>query len=416
MQLPRPATRVTALLTCLGSLVALAGCGAAEAAPQNVTVYASFPLQGAQRTLSEGIVNGVRLALDQADNRAGEFTVTLRVLDDSTAEVGRWDPGQTSANARQAAGDPSAVAYLGEFNSGASAISIPILNQSGLAQVSPGNTAVGLTTAEAGAEPGEPDRYYPSGERTFLRVVPRDSVQGAALASLMQQQSCQRVFLLNDGELYGSGLARNVLNAAEGLDLEVVDNQAIDPRAFNYSGLAEDIAAQDTDCVVFAGITPNNAVQLFRDLADGVPQAKLFGSDGVAESAFANSSEGGIPAAVAERTFVTAPTLSPEHYGPLGQQFFADYRSAYGDRSPEPYAIYGYEATRLVLDAIERAGEDGDDRAAVLEQLLQTQDRESVLGTYSIDHNGDTTLTDYGAYRIVDGDLLFDQVIRPDLP
>jgi len=415
MYLPRAARRATSALIALAATAAMSACsGTGAAAPADkVTIYVSFPLQGAQRTLSEGMLNGVRLALKQADGRAGRFAVTLRALDDSTAEAGRWDPGQTSANARQAAGDPRAMAYLGEFNSGASAISLPILNKAGLAQVSPGNTAVGLTTNEAGAEPGEPERYYPSGQRTYLRVVPRDRVQGAALASLMRKQSCQQVFLLNDGELYGVGLARNIAASAKDSGLKVIENRTIDAKASNYHALTANISAKKADCVAYAGITPNNAVQVFRDLAVGLPTAKLFGSDGVAESAFANPSEGGIPAITGKRMYVTAPTLGPEHYGPLGKQFFADYRNAYGDRSPEPYAIYGYEAMRLVLDAIARAGARGNDRGAVLKQLMLTRDRKSVLGTYSIDRNGDTTLTDYGAYRIAKGQLVFDHVIRP---
>lgn len=393
--------------------VTLTGCGATESTePQAVTVYTSFPLQGAGRTLSEGILNGIRLALDQADGRAGPYAVTMRSLDDASADAGQWDPGRTSANARQAASDPTTVAYIGEFNSGASAISIPILNQAGVPQVSPGNTAVGLTSSEAGSELGEPDKYYPAGRRTYLRIVPRDTVQGAALARLMRQRGCERVFMLNDRELYGVGLARNIRKVAQTLDLTILENRPIDSQAANYQALAADIAAKRADCIVFAGITSSNAVQVFRDLAAGVPDAMLFGPDGVAESAFTDPAEGGIPATAAKRTLITAPTLDPDDYGPLGQQFFADYRRAYGDRSPEPYAIYGYEAMRLVLDAIERAGERGDERSAVLQQLMATQDRESALGTYSIDVNGDTTLTDYGIYRIADGNLVFDRVIK----
>jgi len=397
---------------------ALSGCSDTDPAAQRqtVTVYTSFQLQGPQRTLSEGIVNGIRLALDQAGGRAGRFDVALRSLDDATAEAGRWDPGRTSANARQAVADPTAIAYLGEFNSGASAISIPILNRAGIPQVSPGNTAVGLTSPEAGAEAGEPDKYYPTGQRTYLRVVPRDTVQGTALARLMLERGCKRVFLLNDRELFGAGLARNVEAAAQDIGLRILENREMDPRAANYADLVAVAAASQADCVVFAGSTPSNAVQLFRDLAAGLPGAWLFGPDGVAESAFTDPAQGGIPAEAAARTLITAPTLSPAHYGPLGQAFFEDYRRTYGDRSPEPYAIYGYEAMSLVLDAIERAGARGDECAAVLEQLMRTQDRSSVLGTYSIDERGDTTLTDYGVYRVTGGQLEFASVIRGDRP
>ena len=115
-------------------------------------------------------------------------------------------------------------------------------------------------------------------------------------------------------------------------------------------------------------------------------------------------------ASVAKRVKVTVATLSPDEYPPEGQQFFKDFEQKYGDKTPDPYAIYGYEAMNLALDAIKRAG--SSDRAEILKAIFSTKDRQSVLGTYSIDENGDTTLTDYGVYSIKDGDLSFDQTIK----
>jgi branched-chain amino acid transport system substrate-binding protein len=136
------------------------------------------------------------------------------------------------------------------------------------------------------------------------------------------------------------------------------------------------------------------------------------GGDGVSDSPFVDPEQGGIPSNVARRTQITVPTLPPEAYPPAGRKFFADYAKAYGDSSPEPYAVYGYEAARLIVDAIRRAGDSGEMRAAVVKQLFRTKGRESVLGTYDIDQNGDTTLTDYGAYRIRDGELRFNRTIK----
>ena len=157
---------------------------------------------------SEAAVNGAKLALEQAGGKAGAIKVTYKPLDDSTAQAATWTPEQTSANARKAAQDDSTVLYLGEFNSGASAVSIPILNEAGIAQISPSNTAVGLTSDDPGANPGEPDKYYPTGTRTFARIVPKDTIQGAALATLMKQDGCANLQLVNDKEVYGAGLAR----------------------------------------------------------------------------------------------------------------------------------------------------------------------------------------------------------------
>jgi branched-chain amino acid transport system substrate-binding protein len=153
-------------------------------------------------------------------------------------------------------------------------------------------------------------------------------------------------------------------------------------------------------------------VQSFKDFAAALPKAKLFGPDGVAETSFADPKEGGIPADVAGRTLLTVATLSPDEYPPEGKKFFSDYERKYGEKNPDPYAIYGYEAMRLVLDAIERAG--APDRQRVIDALFNTRNRQSVLGTYSIDENGDTSLTDYGVYTIKGGELTFDRTIKAE--
>jgi branched-chain amino acid transport system substrate-binding protein len=151
-------------------------------------------------------------------------------------------------------------------------------------------------------------------------------------------------------------------------------------------------------------------VQLYKDFAAALPNAKLYGPDGVAESGFANPKDGGIPTSLDSRVKVTVATLSPDQYPPEGQDFFKAYTAKYGEDNPDPYAIYGYEAMKLGLDAIARS--KTGDKADVIKALFATKDRQSVLGTYSIDENGDTTLTDYGVYGIKDGQLTFDQTIK----
>ncbi len=161
---------------------AISGCGSNDAAANRIhgkalTIYSSVPLHGASRFNAQAVVNGERLALLQARGRVGPYRIVLKPLDDSTPQRGGWDPGQTTVNARIAIQDPTTIGYLGELNSGASAVSIPLLNRLGIPQISPTSTAVGLTSAAAGAAPGEPQKYYPTGIRTFARVVPNDTVQ-----------------------------------------------------------------------------------------------------------------------------------------------------------------------------------------------------------------------------------------------
>jgi branched-chain amino acid transport system substrate-binding protein len=376
---------------------------------KSVTVYSSYPLQGAGRAQSEAAVNGAKLALEQSGGKAGDISVKYTPLDDATAQAANWTPEQVSSNARKAAQDKSTAVYLGEFNSGGSAVSIPILNEAGIAQISPSNTAVGLTTNEPGATPGEPDKYYPTGNRTFARIVPKDTIQGAALATLMKEDGCTKVQLLNDKEVYGAGLARNIESSAKAQGLTITSNEAIDKNAANYRSLAQKAKSAGADCMVFAGITANNAAQVFKDFAAALPTAKLYGPDGVADTTFASPKEG-LPTEVANRTKVTIATLSPDQYPPEGQEFFKSYTQKYGEENPDPYAIYGYETMELALDAIKRS--KTGDKADVVKALFATKDRKSVLGDYSIDANGDTSLTDYGVYSIKDGQLQFDKTIK----
>src|SRR3954471_4565896 len=381
-----------------------------DAAGKQLTIYSSVPLQGASRVQTTAVVNGAKLALEQAGNKAGAHTIKYTPLDDSTAQAGNWTPEQESANARKAAQDKSTAVYIGTFNSGAAAVSIPILNEAGVPMVSPANTAVGLTTNQPGSNPGEPDKYYPSGTRNYTRIVPKDTIQGAALATLMKQDGCTKVQMTNDKEVYGAGLGKNVELASKSIGLSIISNEAIDKNAANYRSLAQKAKAAGADCFLYTGITANNAVQLYKDFAAALPNAKLYGPDGVSESGFANPKDGGIPTSLDSRVKVTVATLSPDQYPPEGQEFFQAYTAKYGDDNPDPYAIYGYEAMKLGLDAIARSKTGAT--ADVIKALFSTKDRSSVLGTYSIDENGDTTLTDYGVYGIKDGELTFDQTIK----
>jgi branched-chain amino acid transport system substrate-binding protein len=375
-----------------------------------VNVYSSLPLQGASRPQTTAMVQGIRLALKQANNKAGNISVKYESLDDSTAQAGTWTPEATSANARRVAQDDASGAYIGEFNSGASAISMPILNEAGVPQISPANTAVGLTTNEPGADKGEPDKYYPAGTRHYLRIVPKDTIQGAALATVMKEDGCKTVAMANDKEVYGAGLSRNIENSLKEQGVALAFNEGIDPKASNFRSLASRAKGENADCFVFSGITANGAVQIYKDFSAAIPDAKLYGPDGVAESGFADPEEGGIPSSVAGKVKVSVATLNPESYPPEGQEFFTQFEQEYGEDNPDPYAIYGYEAMRLVLDAVERAGSTS--KEDILKALFDTKDRESVLGTYSIDENGDTTLTDYGVYTIEDGELTFDKTVK----
>jgi branched-chain amino acid transport system substrate-binding protein len=396
----------------IASFVAACGSsssgGSSGGGGKNVTIYSSLPLQGATRPQSVDVNKGESLALSQAGGKGGSCKVTFKKLDDATAQAGQWDPGATSANARKAAQDKSAVAYLGEFNSGASAISIPITNDAGLQQISPANTALELTKNPGPQGKGAPGKYYPTGKRTYARVVPADHIQGAALADWMKELGVKKLFITNDKQVYGSGVAGTTSDAAKLDGIQVLGNEGIDPKAPNYRSLAQKIKSSGADAFFFGGIVDNNAVQLYKDVGAALPNAKLFGDDGVAISTFTKP----LPKALQPHTYITVATIDPKDYPPEGQKFFKDYASKYNGEKPEPYAIYGYEAMALALDAMKRAGDKCSDKAAVSAEIYKTKNRKSVLGTYSIDKDGDTTLNDFGRYLVKNGALKFDKTVK----
>ncbi len=387
--------------------------GSASSGGSTVDIYSSLPLQGSSSAQTQPMVNGIKLALSEAGGKAGSFTVNYQSLDDSTAAAGKWDPGQTAANARKAASDPKAVYYIGEFNSGASEVSIPILNQAGIPQVSPANTYVGLTTNLPGSAPGEPTKYYPTGKRTYLRIVPIDSIQAAAGLIAMKQAGCTKVAVANDKEAYGQGLA-TLLELEKGYyGLTITSNTGIDPTAPNFRSYAATVKSQGADCFYFAGIVSNGAVQITKDVHAALPSAKIFGGDGVCTGSYTSAKQGGVPAAIDPLIECTVATQNLSAY-PGGTQFLSAYKAKYGVANPDPYAIYGYEVMKLGLDTIASLGSKGNDKSAVLSALFAIKSRSSVLGTYGFDSNGDTTLKSYGLYKVgPDGSPVFDKTITP---
>jgi branched-chain amino acid transport system substrate-binding protein len=412
-------TRVlTAALVLIGG-ASVAGCGATASADNRVagrrlTIYVSLPFDGPSAIGARAVLGGVELALDHARHRVGRYRIDVRVLNDATVPSRGWDPGQTSANARLAIANSTTIGYLGDLNSGATAVSIPLLNRAGIPQISPSSTAVGLTAGGAEASPGEPQKYYPTQKRTFARVVPSDAVQAAVQAELQRRAGCRKVVVLDDGEVDGSDAATSFGVAAKAAGLNVIDIDQFEPRATSYSSLAASVAQDGADCVLISALTQNNAALVAEQVARAVPGAQLFGWSSLAETTFTAAADGGIPAWLDPRMVITVAALAPADYPPAGRRFLTDYTRRYGP--PQPYAIYGYEAMSLMLDAISRATHRGATeavRSKVLAELFATRDRRSVLGTYSIDADGDTTLDRYGVYHVSQGRLVFWKAMSP---
>jgi branched-chain amino acid transport system substrate-binding protein len=357
----------------------------------DVLIATDMVLQGSSRTQTLQIVEAVRQILDSRGWKAGAVNVGFQSCDDATAQAGKWDPGKCSQNANAYAENASLLAVIGTFNSGCAAVELPILNQApggGLAMVSPANTYVCLTEGGPGCADDEPDRYYPTGVRNYVRVVAHDAYQGAALAQFMQEQGTTNLYILNDKEAYGLGVATNVRGAAEHLGIEVVGFESWDPRSSSYEALMSKIEASGADGLFLGGLTEENGAQVIKDkikiLGDN-ETVKLYMPDGFTQQST-------IDEAGAENTrgaFFSVAGVPIEEFGPAGQEFIEEFETRVGDQPVDPYGVYGAQAAQIVLDAI--ANSDYT-RAGVIEQLYATEVKGGYLGDFSFTENGDPTL------------------------
>jgi branched-chain amino acid transport system substrate-binding protein len=392
--------------------VGLAGCAGApssdiaEATGGQLAIYSSLPLQGPAAPISEQIMGGEKLALADAGGRAGEFKIGPVWLDDANPKTGEWSPDVTSTNAKTAAEDTSTIAYIGDFDSGATAISLPIMNAAGVMQVSPGSPYEGLTSSlDAGQD--EPERFYLSGKRTFARLMPGDTAQAAAQAKLISSLQVRRLYVLDDENAFEIPLADLVAADATSAGIKVVAHDSIGTSAgATYSGEIEKILESKVQAVFFAGGGGAGTVALWRALHKADPQLLLLGSSAMVSESFTSKI-----GSAANVTYLSTPVLPVNLYPSSGQRVLSDYVKTFGGEAG-PYVLYGYEAMTLVLDAIRDAGSAGDDRQTIVDRVLATHDRESVLGRYSFAANGETTLSRYGIDTVQEGRPVFYRTIE----
>ena len=351
-------------------------------------LVSDFPLQGSSRTQTIQIVGAIRFLLDKQDWKAGDHNIAFQSCDDATAQAAKWDSGKCSQNANAYAGNDKVIGVIGTFNSGCAAIEIPVLNQApngGVPMISPANTFVCLTEGGPGCEDTEPDKYYPTGNRNYVRVVPHDAYQGAAMAEFMQAQGIKSVYVLNDKEAYGLGVATNLRNAAESLGIEIAGFEAWDPKASSYEGLFRKIGGTDADAVFLGGLIDENGAKVIKDkvatLGPNDGNIKLFAPDGFTTQQTID--EAGTAAA---GMFMSVAGVPIDQFTGAGAEFAAEFKPTLGGREIDPYAIYGAQAAQVMLDAI--AASDGT-RASVIEQLFNASVTDGLLGTFEINENGD---------------------------
>ncbi|MDF3017029.1 MAG: amino acid/amide transporter substrate-binding protein family, partial [Thermomicrobiales bacterium] len=327
-----------------------------------------------------------KLAFADFGNMAGGFALEYVPLDSGiAANNGGWDPGVESANANQAISDADCMVYMGTYNSGAAKISIPIMNEAGMAMISFANTYSGLTKDVPGTEEGEPDVYYPTGKRNYSRVIAADDIQGALGAQwAVEAKSIGSAYVLDDQSLYGHGVAQVFNDTLLELGAEVLGFEGYDPRAPDYQALMTKIADAAPDLVYVGATVENNPSKVLLDMRGLMPadQVIFLGPDGLFTQAFidgaGDASEGAI------LTFAGLPTNELE--GP-GADFFTRMSEILG-HAPDGYSTYSYDSTVAVIQAIDQVGEK--DRGKILDAIMATTNFTSLVGkTWSYTETGD---------------------------
>ena len=352
-------------------------------------IVTDLPLQGSSRTQTIQIQDAVRSQLKAAGYKAGKYKIGYQSCDDSTAQAGKWDSGKCSTNANAYAANDKVIGIIGTFNSGCAGIIIPVVNQApngGIAMVSPANTYVCLTQGGPGCDKTEPDKYYPSGTRNYARVVANDAYQGGANAEFAQSQGVKKVYILNDKEAYGLGVATNFQNAAKSLGIEIAGFDAYDPKASSYEALYKKVQSSGADAVFIGGLICENGAQLIKDkvavLGPNDGKVKLLTPDGFTTQQTiddAGSASAGM--------FMSVAGQPIDQFQGKAKEFATNFSKEYlNGKTIDPYAIYGAQAGQVMLDAI--AASDGS-RGDVIKQMFATKIDQGLLGSFSFSENGD---------------------------
>jgi len=408
---------VVALATMVGGATARSGatplpassCSAIQNGSGQILVASDLPLEGSGRAQTSQMTRAIKFVFGQHGWKAGKYSLAYQSCDDATAQAGKWDSGKCSANANNYAQNSSVGAVIGTFNSGCAEIIVPVLNRAAngpIAMVSPANTYVGLTHPGPGTAAGEPGKYYPNGKRNYARVVAADDYQGAADAVLAKSLGVKKVFILNDKEAYGLGVATNFRNAATRLGLKVVGFTAWDGKASSYEALAVKVKSSGAQGVFLGGLVCENGGKLIKDLRAGVPASvRIMMPDGFTPVS-ATIQQGG---AAAEGATVSVAGLPNSALKGAGKAFVAAFTKA-DKRPPEPYSVYAAQAAEVVVAAI---AQSNGTRSDIAKQLFKVNLPSSILGHISFNPNGDVTSNPVTIYKVTGGKSVTYRVIVP---
>ena len=352
-------------------------------------IVSDLPLQGDSAERSKQMNDAIVQEMARKGWQAGNTEVAFQACDDSLASTGEWDESPCRSNAQAYAGNPDVIGVIGTYNSGCAQVMIPILNKApggGLPMVSPGNTLVCLTEPGSICKPNEPDVYYPSGTRNYVRVVPNDAVQMAGLASFANEQGIHNPFILVAADDPTSkGQADTFEGAARKLGMNIAGTAQWDQKAKSYTNLMDQAKASGADAVLLAGLLDQNGAQLIKDkvsvLGPNNGGVKLLAPDGFAQNATIDQAG---PASAG--MFVSQPGKVPGSLTGEGSAFVKEIKAQVGGEPLEVFAPYAGQAAEVLIAAIQ-AGDAT--RAGVISSLFKTHVNDGIVGSFTITPSGD---------------------------
>lgn len=357
----------------------------------DVLIASDLPMQGDSAERSQQMVDAIKIALEDAEWKAGDTNVAFQACDDSLADTGEWDEEQCKSNAEAYAANPDLVGVVGTYNSGCAAVEIPILNEApdgGVAMVSPGNTLICLTEDSPSCDPEEPDSFYPTDERNYARVVPNDAAQGAGLAQFAQEQGITTPYVLySGGDDTSRAQAETFIGAAQELGLDISGFDVWDPDAPDFDAVMDRAAEASPDAVVLAGLLEQNGAKLIEDKVSVMgdnESVKLLAFDGFAQQATIDDAGD-----AAAGMYVSVPGRAPESLEGPGADLVSALESDLGDEPVEQFAPYAAQAADLLLQAIET----GSTRSDVIGALIGAEVTDGIVGSFEITKTGDPSVS-----------------------
>ncbi len=358
----------------------------------------TLPLSGSSLASAGPARDGALLAIEEANAAGGinGWKIEPVVLDHSVNGV--HDPQQGAKDVSSLVSDAGVVAVVGPFNSSVAKVQIPISNEAGLFQCSPANTNESLTKPEFGAleiRKAFPDRI------NYVRVATTDDVQGPAVAQFgVQTLGLKNVFIIDDTETYGKGLADNFAKEWEKLGGTVVGREGAPKGTTDYVPIITKAKSLNPDSFFYGGVTATGGGLVRKQMPQaGLGDIPYMGGDGIQDG---NGSVDGSfiqiagPAAANSYSSVAAIAEIPD-----AAAFAEKYKAKYGV-APGSYSANGYACAQIVIEAINTASKAGDPtREAVRAAGSDTATTfQTVLGPVQWDKNGDTSQKIISLYKV----------------